>query len=251
MRLNKFLSKAGIASRRKSDELIRIATTTVNGRLCLDPAYNVEKGDVVRYDNRLVKLDDKTVTILLNKPLGVITTVKDTHNRKTVIDCVNVNTRVFPIGRLDKNTTGAILLTNDGELHQLLSHPRNEVEKDYEVIIEDSISKIQKEKLKKGIYIGFREYGRAQVLSQIKLKKRWKVVLRLRQGKKREIRRIFYKLKISLVSINRIKISGLGLGALKPGDFRFLDKKEVGELKKMIIEKSWDLITQRLSLPAY
>jgi len=232
MRLNKFLSKAGIASRRKADELIKIATTTVNGTLCLDPAYDVQKEDIIRYDNRLVKLDNKSMTILLNKPLGVITTVKDTHNRKTIMDCVKVNTRVFPIGRLDKNTSGAILLTNDGELHQFLSHPKNKVEKDYEVIIEGSISNIQKEKLKKGIYIGFGEYGRAQVLSQIKLKKRSKIVLRLTQGKKREIRRIFYRLKIRLISINRIRISGLGLGTLKLGDFRLLDKKEVAELKK-------------------
>ena len=232
MRLNKILSKAGIASRRKADELIKIATTTVNGTLCLDPAYDVQKEDIIRYDNRLVKLDNKSMTILLNKPLGVITTVKDTHNRKTIMHCVKVNTRVFPIGRLDKDTSGAILLTNDGELHQFLSHPKNKVEKDYEVIIEGSISNIQKEKLKKGIYIGFGEYGRAQVLSQIKLKKRSKIVLRLTQGKKREIRRIFYRLKIRLISINRIRISGLGLGTLKLGDFRLLDKKEVAELKK-------------------
>tara|TARA_Y100001970_G_C13871272_1_gene669138 strand:- start:49 stop:756 length:708 start_codon:yes stop_codon:yes gene_type:complete len=232
MRLNKFLSKAGIASRRRADELIKIATTTVNGTLCLDPAYDVQKEDIIRYDNRLVKLDNKSVTILLNKPLGVITTVKDTHNRKTVMDCVKVNTRVFPIGRLDKNTSGAILLTNDGELHQFLSHPKNKVEKDYEVVIEDSISNIQKEKIKKGIYIGFGEHGKAHVLSQIKSKKRSKVVLRLMQGKKREIRRIFHRLKIRLISINRIRISGLGLGGLKPGDFRLLDKKEVTELKK-------------------
>ncbi len=232
MRLNKFLSKAGVASRRKADELIRIATTTVNGTLCLDPAYNVQKKDIIRYDNRLIKLKKKTVTILLNKPLGVITTVKDTHNRRTVMDYVKVKTRVFPIGRLDKDSTGAILLTNDGELHQFLSHPKNKVFKDYEVVIEDSLTNTHKEKLKKGIYIGYGEYGNAQVLSQVKLKKRSKIVLRLRQGKKREIRRIFNKLNLRLVSLNRIRISGLSLGDLKLGNFRFLDKKEVLALKK-------------------
>ncbi|MBJ12468.1 MAG: pseudouridine synthase [Candidatus Marinimicrobia bacterium] len=232
MRLNKFLSRAGIASRRRADELIQIATTTVNGSVCLDPAYNVQKGDIVRYDNRIVKLENQFITILLNKPLGVITTVKDTHNRKTVMDLVNVSTRIFPIGRLDKNTSGAILLTNDGDLHQYLSHPKNKVEKDYEVVIEGLISDSQKQKLKKGIYIGYGEYGKAEILSQIKLKKRSTVILRLTQGKKREIRRIFLRLKIRLISIIRIRISGLSLGKLKIGKFRILNETEVKSLKK-------------------
>ena len=232
MRLNKFLSRAGIASRRRADELIQIATTTVNGSVCLDPAYNVQKGDIVRYDNRIVKLENQFITVLLNKPLGVITTVKDTHNRKTVMDLVNVSTRIFPIGRLDKNTSGAILLTNDGDLHQYLSHPKNKVEKDYEVVIEGLISDSQKQKLKKGIYIGYGEYGKAEILSQIKLKKRSTVILRLTQGKKREIRRIFLRLKIRLISIIRIRISGLSLGKLKIGKFRILNETEVKGLKK-------------------
>ena len=232
MRLNKFLSRAGVASRRRADELIQIATTTVNGSVCLDPAYNVQKGDIVRYDNRIVKLENQFITVLLNKPLGVITTVKDTHNRKTVMDLVNVSTRIFPIGRLDKNTSGAILLTNDGDLHQYLSHPKNKVEKDYEVVIEGLISDSQKQKLKKGIYIGYGEYGKAEILSQIKLKKRSTVILRLTQGKKREIRRIFLRLKIRLISIIRIRISGLSLGKLKIGKFRILNETEVKGLKK-------------------
>ena len=232
MRLNKFLSRAGIASRRRADELIQIATTTVNGSLCLDPSYIVQKGDIIRYDNRVVKLEHQFITVLLNKPLGVITTVKDTHNRKTVMDLVNVSTRIFPIGRLDKNTSGAILLTNDGDLHQYLSHPKNKVEKDYEVVIEGLISDSQKQKLKKGIYIGYGEYGKAEILSQIKLKKRSTVILRLTQGKKREIRRIFLRLKIRLISIIRIRISGLSLGKLKIGKFRILNETEVKSLKK-------------------
>ena len=109
------------------------------------------KKDIIRYDNRLIKLNKKTVTILLNKPLGVITTVKDTHNRRTVM-LWKVSTRVFPIGRLDKDSTGAILLTNDGELHQYLSHPKNKVFKDYEVVIEDSLTNTHKDKLKGYLY---------------------------------------------------------------------------------------------------
>ena len=226
-----------------SEKIIIYSLLCIWAFICLFPIFwtvtttfkiapNVQKGDIVRYDNRIVKLENQFITILLNKPLGVITTVKDTHNRKTVMDLVNVSTRIFPIGRLDKNTSGAILLTNDGDLHQYLSHPKNKVEKDYEVVIEGLISDSQKQKLKKGIYIGYGEYGKAEILSQIKLKKRSTVILRLTQGKKREIRRIFLRLKIRLISIIRIRISGLSLGKLKIGKFRILNETEVKSLKK-------------------
>ena len=118
MRLNKFLARAGIASRRKSDELIQMATTTVNGKVCLDPAYKVDLKDLICFDGKKIVIESKKVVLMLNKPKKVITTVKDTHGRKTVMDFVPSKLRLTPVGRLDQNTTGLLLLTNDGDLRR-------------------------------------------------------------------------------------------------------------------------------------
>ena len=232
MRLNKFLAKSGVASRRKSDELIQMATTEVNGKVCLDPAYNVTPNDSVYFDGKKVKVIEDKVVYMLNKPKKVITTVSDTHGRKTVMDYINSKFRLTPIGRLDQQTTGLLLLTNDGDLHQYLTHPSNMVAKDYEAIIEGKISYNQRKKLKRGIYIGYKEYGRAEIIKQETLKGRSNVQLRLRQGKKREIRRIFFRLKIKLLSLKRIGYSNLKLGNLKLGEYRELNPKEIKSLYK-------------------
>ena len=167
-----------------------MATTEVNGKICLNPAYNVSEKDIVRYDGRRIDIIKKTIVIMLNKPKKVITTVMDTHNRRIVMDYIPKKFRLTPIGRLDQNTSGLLLFTNDGDLQQFLTHPKNNIPKDYEAIIEGRLSPLQKKKVKKGIYIGFKEFGQAEVLDQVTEKTRSKVTLRLRQGKKREIRRI-------------------------------------------------------------
>ena len=191
MRLNKFLAKSGVASRRKSDELIQMATTEVNGKVCLDPAYNVTPNDSVYFDGKIVKLIEDKVVYMLNKPEKVITTVSDTHGRKTVMDYINSKFRITPIGRLDQQTTGLLLLTNDGDLHHYLTHPSHMVAKDYEAIIEGKISDNQRKKLKRGIYIGYKEYGKAEIIKQETLKGRSNVQLRLRQGKKERSEEFF------------------------------------------------------------
>ena len=233
MRLNKFLAKSGVASRRKSDELIQMATTEVNGKVCLDPAYDVTPNDSVYFDGKKVKLIEDKIVYMLNKPEKVITTVSDTHGRKTVMDYIKSKVRITPIGRLDQHTTGLLLLTNDGDLHHYLTHPSHMVAKDYEAIIEGRISDNQREKLKRGIYIGYKEYGKAEIIKQVTLKGRSNVHLRLRQGKKREIRRIFFRLKIKLLSLKRIGYSNLKLGNLKVGEYRELNQKEIKSLYKI------------------
>ena len=232
MRLNKFLAKSGVASRRKSDELIQMATTEVNGKVCLDPAYNVTPSDSVHFDGKKIKLIEDKVVYMLNKPEKVITTVSDTHGRKTVMDFINSKHRLTPIGRLDQQTTGLLLLTNDGDLHHYLTHPSHMVAKDYEAIIEGKISDNQRKKLKRGIYIGYKEYGKAEIMKQETLKGRSNVQLRLRQGKKREIRRIFYRLKVKLLSLKRIGYSNLKLGNLRVGEYRELNLQEIKSLYK-------------------
>ena len=210
-----------------------MATTEVNGKICLNPAYDVSEEDVVRYDGRRIDIIKKTIVIMLNKPKKVITTVKDTHNRRIVMDYIPKKFRLTPIGRLDQNTSGLLLFTNDGDLQQLLTHPKNNIPKDYEAIIEGRLSLLQKKKVKKGIYIGFKEFGQAEVLDQVTEKTRSKVTLRLRQGKKREIRRIFFKLKVKLFSLKRIAFSKVKLGDLKEGAYRELQKREISLLKKL------------------
>ena len=230
MRLNKFLAQSGVASRRKADELIQMATTEVNGKICQDPAYNVKDSDVIKYDGQQISPILEKVVIMLHKPKKVITTVKDTHGRKTVLDLVPSKYRLTPVGRLDQDTTGLLLLTNDGDLQQQLTHPRNQIPKDYEVVIEGKITFSQKQKLAKGIYIGDKEYGKAEIISQETKKSRSTIILRLRQGKKREIRRIMYRFKLKLLTLKRIRFGRLSLGNLSENHYRTLTDKEVKTL---------------------
>jgi len=230
MRLNKFLAKAGIASRRKSDELIQMATTMVNGKVCLDPAYHVKKEDSVHFDGKKVIVEKKKIVLMLHKPKKVITTVRDTHGRKTVMDFIPSKFRITPVGRLDQNTTGLLLLTNDGDLQEYLTHPKNKVSKDYEVYIEGKLNIDQVKKLKSGLYIGYKEYGKAEILEQKVHKGRSKIILRMRQGKKREIRRIFHRLNKKLISLKRIGFASLKLGNLREGEYRELTQNEINKL---------------------
>ena len=230
MRLNKFLAKAGIASRRKSDELIQMATTMVNGKVCLDPAYHVKKEDSVNFDGKKVIVEKKKIVLMLHKPKKVITTVRDTHGRKTVMDFIPSNFKITPVGRLDQNTTGLLLLTNDGDLQEYLTHPKNKVPKDYEVYIEGKLNIDQVKKLKSGLYIGYKEYGKAEILEQKIHKGRSKIILRMRQGKKREIRRIIHRLNKKLISLKRIGFASIKLGNLREGEYRELTQNEINKL---------------------
>ena len=212
-----------------------MATTEVNGKICLNPAYDVKEEDVVRYDGQKIEPINETYVIMLNKPKNVISTLKDPMGRKIVTDFIPKKFQLNPIGRLDQNTTGLLLFTNDGDLHQLLTHPKNKISKYYEAIIEGKLSSAQKRKIQRGIYIGQKEFGQAEVLNQITEKTRSKVLLRLRQGKKREIRRIFFKLKFKLHNLKRTGFSKIKLGDLKEGHCRPLTKSEISRLRNSMI----------------
>ena len=231
MRLNKYLAKSGVASRRKSDELIKMATTTVNNEIILDPAYKVNEIDQVRFDGKLLKIDNEKIVIMFNKPEGVITSVNDPFNRKTVMNYINYKKRLVPIGRLDKDSTGLLLLTNDGDLHYFLTHPKNQIIREYDVLIESVISPKKIKRMARGINIGDGEIGKAKVTKQNIIKGRNQVRLNLRQGKKREIRRIFRSLKIKLFKLHRINFGGVHIGTLKESESRLLNEKEINRLK--------------------
>ena len=136
MRLNKYIARSGECSRRQADKYVQGGSVTVNGSLELNPAYQVLGADDIRFDGRRITSSEKTITILLNKPMGYITTSHDPFKRKTVMDLINHKERLFPIGRLDKDTTGLLLLTNDGNLANLLTHPKNKIPRIYELEID-------------------------------------------------------------------------------------------------------------------
>ena len=231
MRLNKYLAKSGIASRRKSDELIKMATTTVNNEIILDPAYDVNDFDEIRYDGKLLKIDKEKIVIVFNKPKNVITSIRDPYNRKTVMDYIQCKKKLAPVGRLDKDTTGLLLLTNDGDLHYFLTHPKNRIIREYDVIIEGVLDSEKIKRITRGINIGRGEIGKAKVVRQKMIKGRCHVRLVLRQGKKREIRRIFRTLKIKMYKLHRVSFGGVSLKGLKESEFRLLDKNEINRLK--------------------
>ena len=231
MRLNKYLSKSGIASRRKSDELIKMATTTVNNEIVLDPAFEVGKNDEIRYDGKLLKIDNQKVVIAFNKPKNVITSVYDPFNRKIVMDYIQHKKRLVPVGRLDKASTGLLLLTNDGDLHHYLTHPKNEVIREYDVSIDRVIKPREIHRMKKGVSIGEGEIGKAKVVNQKIIKGRAKVRLILKQGKKREVRRTFRTLKIKLFNLKRVSFAGVELNGLKESEYRILNENEINRLR--------------------
>ena len=231
MRLNKYLSRSGIASRRKSDELIKMATTTVNNDIILDPAFEVGENDEIRYDGKLLKIDNQKVVIAFNKPKNVITSVYDPFNRKIVMDYIQHKKRLVPVGRLDKDSTGLLLLTNDGDLHHYLTHPKNEVIREYDVFIDRVIKPKEIHRMKKGVSIGEGEIGKAKVVNQKIIKGRVKVRLILKQGKKREVRRTFRTLKIKLYSLKRVSFAGVELNGLKESEYRILNENEINLLR--------------------
>ncbi|MFC1565727.1 pseudouridine synthase [Candidatus Neomarinimicrobiota bacterium] len=232
MRLNKYLAQSGVASRRESDRLIQEGTVTVNGQVMINPAYQVQESDEVTFDSKVLTPQESTVVYMLNKPKNVITTARDEYGRKTVMDLIPSNRRLFPIGRLDRDTTGIILITDNGELANYLMHPKNRVSRFYEAEIEGQLNPKEIAKIKKGIFIGDGEFGRGEIVKQVTRKTRSTITIRLQQGKKREIRRIFYSLGKKMYSLHRFQYGTMVLGNLQPGQWRGLTQKEVNSLTK-------------------
>ena len=234
MRLNKYISLSGVSSRREADELIKSATITVNDKVEMDPGYRVSPGDKIRYDQRILKLQENNRIVMLNKPAGFITTVKDPLKRKTIMHLVQTDERLFPIGRLDKDTTGLLLLTNNGSLANFLTHPKNKIPREYIAEIDKILNDTEIRRLASKIYIGQKEWGKAEVLLQKKDRGRVILHLKLLQGKKREIRRIFYRLKRELFSLQRIKFGPIELNNLPLGQWRILNSFEYKSLNSII-----------------
>ncbi len=233
MRLNTFIAKTGLCSRRKADTLISLGKIKLNGSIVtlLGTKINPEK-DVVEYKESILKLIKQNTYILINKPKGCITTVKDGRGRKIVLDLLPNDLRrkrLFPVGRLDKDTTGLLILTNDGELANKLMHPRNEIEKTYMVILDRSFQKEDREKLLKGI----RDERALLKAKSVKPKSNRRIELILTEGKKREIKRMFRTLGYHVTDIERTLYAFLTLKGLKQGNYRALTEKEIELLQNL------------------
>ena len=233
MKLFKVISSSGELSRRKSIDAIQEAMVTVNGNLVLDPFIDVKEKDDIRLDNKKIKNNIELMTILLNKPQGYISTKSDEKGRKNIFDLIPKSLPLNHVGRLDKNTTGAILLTNDGNLSQFLMHPKNRIEKEYIAITDQFINEKNVKKILKGIFIGSNERGKAKIISQESIKGKIEVKMILKQGKKNEIRRIFKFLDLNLISLERIRIGEIRLSNLALGTWRPLTRKELNFLTKI------------------
>ena len=230
VRLQKFLSAAGVCSRRQGEKYITDGLVAVNGRIITELGTRVDPElDTVKFKGRLIEARQELVYIALNKPRGYVTSC-DQPGARIVMDLVDVSQRVYPIGRLDKDSTGLLLLTNDGRLHHILSHPSFDHEKKYDVKVKSPISD---EALKKMAH-GLPMMGTRTREAEITRISRQRFHITLKEGKNRQIRRMVRKVGNHVSTLKRIKMAGIRLGSLEPGDWRFLNTKERGCLLKML-----------------
>ena len=226
VRINKLLSHAGVASRRKADELIEKGAVSVNGKVLKSQGVIVDtEKDKVLVSGREVKMEPKKKYryFLLNKPKGYISTVTDTHNRKTIMELVPKMPGLFSVGRLDKNTTGLILITNDGELAHRLMHPRYEVEKIYDVEVKGRLNDADISKIKSGVDIGDKRPAAADVLKIKRLKDTTRLSIKIHEGRKRQIRRTFDALGYQVINLKRTSYAGLSFD-IKEGSYKELNR---------------------------
>jgi 23S rRNA pseudouridine2605 synthase len=233
MYITAFLSRAGICSRRKAVELVKNGLVQVNGILVLDPAYNISAQDKVVFRQKEVTIPD-FVYVLLNKPTGCITTMHDEKGRKTVFDYVKTKEKVFPVGRLDRDTSGLLLFTNDGELAHQLMHPRLSIEKEYHVILDQLLRQNDFTVLQCGVRLpdGYIRPDQLYIVNS----EYHKIGIVIHSGKKRIIRRLFAHLGYKVIGLDRVRYATLYRENLKQGQWRELSLKEVNDLKKLV---SW------------
>jgi len=230
MTLNKYLAHSGISSRREAASIIKEGKVKVNDEVMLEPGYRVNEGDRITYDDKEMKPKKNLVYILLNKPKGFITTTEDEKGRRTVMELVaNAETdRIYPIGRLDRNTTGVLLMTNDGDLTQKLSHPSHNSKKIYQVTLTEPLTKRDFEKIMAGLTL---EDGPAPVDALAYLEKKNEIGIEIHSGKNRIVRRIFESLGYVVEKLDRVVFAGLTKKNVSRGKWRFLTEKEVINLK--------------------
>jgi 23S rRNA pseudouridine2605 synthase len=226
MRLNRFLAAAGLGSRRHCDELIGAGRVTINGKVCTNFSVQPAARDHVKVDGKLVHTAP-ALTIMLNKSAGFVSTRKDSHARDTVFDLLPEKfSRLFTIGRLDAQTQGLLLLTNDGELAQRLTHPRFKVDKEYQVTLDRPWDPVLTPKLERGILLD----GQRAKIARLRSLSPTRLCVTLRQGINRQIRRMFESIGYRVKDLLRVRVGNLGLGDLPRGHWRALTQRELKDL---------------------
>ena len=233
IRLQKYLAEAGIASRRKAEELIQQGKVKVNNAIVteLGTKINPEK-DKIEYEGKIITREDEKIYILLNKPIGYVTTAKDQFNRDSVLDLVKVKQRIVPVGRLDMYTSGALILTNDGDFVYQVTHPKHEIEKTYTVTIKGIVTKEEVERLKKGIKI--EDYttrpAKVKILKTEEEKDQSRLEITIHEGKNRQVRKMCEAVGHKVLALHRSKIAGIGVKELPLGKWRYLSKNEINQI---------------------
>ncbi len=231
IRLQKYLASAGVASRRKCEELILEGKIEVNGKIITELGTKIDpKKDEVKYNGKIVKSEEEKVYILLNKPIGYVTTAKEQFGRDMVLDLVKVNKRIVPVGRLDMYTSGALILTNDGEFVNKLTHPSHEIDKTYNVTVKGIVTKEEIENLKKGVLIDddyITKPAKVKILKIDEEKKISRIQITIHEGKNRQVRKMCEAIGKKVLALHRCKIGNIDVKSLKLGEWRYLSKKEV------------------------
>lgn len=233
MRINKYLSGCGLDSRRKCEKLVTDGRVKVNGKTVTDLATDIKDGDSVEVDGKYITLSERKVYIMLNKPKGCVCTASDDKGRKTVLDFVKIKERIFPVGRLDYDTEGLLLLTNDGELANIITHPKNMVKKVYQVRVDGEVTDADLKKLRKGVEHNGIKYAPARVAVLEKDEKYTKLEITVTEGKNHEIKNMVESLGKQVVFLKRTEIAGIRLGGLSRGEWRFLNSRETEHLKSL------------------
>ena len=234
IRLQKYLANCGISSRRKAEELITSGKVSVNGKIVTELGTKINpKVDKVIYNGKEVKEESKHIYILLNKPIGYVTTAKDQFGRESVMDLIKVKERVVPVGRLDMYTSGALILTNDGDFVYQVTHPKHEIEKTYTVTIKGIVTNEEVGKLRKGVKIDdyITKEAKVKILKTDEEKRESRLEITIHEGKNRQVRKMCEAVGHKVLALHRSKIAGIGVKDLPLGKWRYLSKEEI---KKML-----------------
>lgn len=231
MRINKYLATCGLGSRRSVEELIKKGLISINNKVVTDLSFDVSSSDIVKYNGKNLSLVEDKVYIMLNKPRCYITSTKDDQGRKVVLDLLKgCKHKVFPVGRLDYNTEGLLLLTNDGDWANNITHPSNHIAKTYAVSTKYMLTNKQLNQIRNGIIIDNRRTLPAKINLVDKDDSHYFYHITIYEGRNREIRKMFEFLELKIYSLKRLQIGNLLLGDLEEGKYRYLDKKEINKV---------------------